>query len=96
MAIGADGVAPGNHAHPIRILLQCFLVLVVVGLLAVACSDLTGPGKSCPDSDYPLFCKENKGCCPNGFPVSCGGKCYQTDSAARASCSARLDTCYRE
>ncbi len=83
--------------HPaVRIISQTVIMLAVVGLLLAACSSLVEPTNSCPDADYPLYCANNGGCCPNGYPVNCGGKCYQTDAAARRVCSARLDTCYRE
>lgn len=79
-------------------LFQVFLLLLVVGLLFAACSSdsMTGPSRHCSDADYPLWCSTNNACCPPGYPVNCGGRCYTTRDAARSACDARVDTCYRE
>lgn len=79
-----------------RIAVRCAVVALLLVLGSCAQTSTSPSGKHCPDEDYPLWCEQNKGCCPKGFPVSCGGKCYRTDSEARRACSARVDTCYRE
>jgi hypothetical protein len=76
-----------------------FLILVIVVAISAgisACDKPTGPERHCSDEDYPLWCADHHSCCPKGYPISYGGKCYTTESAARASCSASLDTCERD
>ena len=75
-----------------------FLAVIILGTLSMgsSCSDPTGEEKNCPDEDYPLSCPDTGGCCPKGFPIHCGGKCYNTTANARANCSATIDTCERE
>ncbi len=99
-----DRVRESNKMkYPVVRLLQVSMVLLVVGLFLIACSGggtTSGGGggttKHCTDEDYPLWCADAGACCPKGFPVNCGGKCYATAAQARANCDARLDTCYRE
>lgn len=83
-----------NFRRAVALLLMFGLLLFGIGVFMAGCSSSDdGNSDPCPDEDYPLYCPDSGSCCPPGYSVYCGGKCYRNTSEARQTCDSSIDTC---
>lgn len=61
-----------------------FLLIVVILFSVIGCFE--DAIVNCPTDNYPLWCSDNKKCCPISNPYNCGGECYTTNAAAWTAC----------
>jgi hypothetical protein len=67
---------------------------IVALVMLCGCQGLTTPSQRCPNK---LSCTQAQVCCPVGYPIQCGGHCYQSQAdAVRDLCVVGLETCQPE
>jgi hypothetical protein len=67
---------------------------IVALMMLCCCQGITTPSPRCPNK---LSCAESRVCCPVGYPIQCGGHCYESQAAAlRDLCAVGMETCQPE